>query len=252
MNQLTRTPLNLLFLSGLAIFQQLEIEEALLRTSRENWCIINQGSAQTSIVMGISAIPEEVVSLEQLSSSKTPPLLIKRFSGGGTVVVDENTLFFSLILNTSSLPETVRGPQELMKWTHELIEPAFHPLPLQLKENDFAIDNLKVGGNAQSFIKDRVLHHTSFLWNWNPEKMSWLSYPKRVPTYRHGRDHHSFCGNLFSYFDSMHELSERLRLAVSEKFSIRIHSCTSDAVHAALKIPHRKALEKIELPSRVL
>ena len=49
-------PLHLLNLSCFPIFQQLQIEEALLRADQRNWCIINTGSPP-AIVMGISGKP---------------------------------------------------------------------------------------------------------------------------------------------------------------------------------------------------
>lgn len=39
---------------GVPILQQLHLEEQLLRTSSENWCIINDGTNDPTIVMGIS------------------------------------------------------------------------------------------------------------------------------------------------------------------------------------------------------
>ena len=44
---------------GLPILRMLLLEEALLRSSRalqHNWCFVNDGSAITSIVMGISGL----------------------------------------------------------------------------------------------------------------------------------------------------------------------------------------------------
>ena len=39
---------------GMPILRQLQIEEALLRKSGDNWCLLNDGSSQPAIVMGIS------------------------------------------------------------------------------------------------------------------------------------------------------------------------------------------------------
>lgn len=48
------TSMNLLRLRGFPILQQLHLEERLLRTSSDNWCIINDGTTAPTIVMGIS------------------------------------------------------------------------------------------------------------------------------------------------------------------------------------------------------
>lgn len=48
------TVIKLLRLRGLPILQQLRLEEALLRADSGNWCILNDGSATASVVLGIS------------------------------------------------------------------------------------------------------------------------------------------------------------------------------------------------------
>lgn len=45
--------MNLVILNRIPILQQLHLEERLLRTSSENWCIVNDGNDPT-IVMGVS------------------------------------------------------------------------------------------------------------------------------------------------------------------------------------------------------
>src|SRR3972149_4286719 len=83
--------LHLIQTQGMPIYEQLLLEEALLRLDDKNYCLINEGSPP-AIVMGISGKAEELVDLPFC----TVPIL-RRFSGGGTVVVDENTLFVSFI-----------------------------------------------------------------------------------------------------------------------------------------------------------
>ena len=46
--------MNLVRLKGLPILRQLHIEEQLLRTSSDNWCIVNDGTNDPAIVMGVS------------------------------------------------------------------------------------------------------------------------------------------------------------------------------------------------------
>lgn len=45
--------MRLVRLRGLPILQQLHLEERLLRTSSENWCLINDGTTSPAIVMGL-------------------------------------------------------------------------------------------------------------------------------------------------------------------------------------------------------
>ena len=54
--------------------------------------------------------------------------VIKRFSGGGTVVVDSNTQFVTLIFNQADLPEVAAQPRTIMQWTASFYETLFAPL----------------------------------------------------------------------------------------------------------------------------
>lgn len=46
--------MKLIKLRGMPILQQLHLEERLLRTSSDNWCLINDGTNSPAIVMGLS------------------------------------------------------------------------------------------------------------------------------------------------------------------------------------------------------
>jgi hypothetical protein len=50
--------------------------------------------------------------------------------------------------------------------------------------SDYVFDNLKFGGNAQSITKNRWIHHTSFLWDYDTRNMEYLKHPSRTPKYR--------------------------------------------------------------------
>lgn len=41
-------------LKGMCILEQLHLEERLLRTSSDNWCLVNDGTTSPAIVMGLS------------------------------------------------------------------------------------------------------------------------------------------------------------------------------------------------------
>jgi len=46
--------MRLVTMSSVPILQQLHLEEQLLRCTPDNWCIINDGTAPATIVMGVS------------------------------------------------------------------------------------------------------------------------------------------------------------------------------------------------------
>ena len=58
---------------------------------------------------------------------------------------------------------------------------------------DYVFDDEKFGGNAQSFSSDRCCHHTSFLWDYDDDRMRMLSNPKKQPDYRRVRDFFELC-----------------------------------------------------------
>ncbi|EFN56808.1 hypothetical protein CHLNCDRAFT_144336 [Chlorella variabilis] len=92
------TVVRLLRLSGFSILQQLQIEEALLRqaascwaageagasapATTHNWFVINDGTPQPSVVLGVSGKAHELVHLAAAAARRVP--LIRRFTGGGT------------------------------------------------------------------------------------------------------------------------------------------------------------------------
>lgn len=131
--------------------------------------------------------------------------VIRRFSGGGTVYVDRGTVFASLICSAAALPpEVPLFPRPLMQWTERVYTPLFRHVspPFALREHDYALGDKKFGGNAQSITKDRFLHHTSFLWDFDPANMAYLKLPPKAPAYREGREHGSFICRLKDHFPS--------------------------------------------------
>jgi lipoate-protein ligase A len=216
-----------LHLKQLPIFDQLKLEEALLRNDRRNWCIVNQGTP-VSIVMGISGKKEELIDLPRARADSIP--LIKRFSGGGTVIVDENTLFITFICEKSLHPFSP-FPEPIMKWTEQIYRETFPHDAFCLRENDFVIGEKKIGGNAQYIKKDRWLHHTSFLWDYSNARMNYLLHPKKTPLYREGRPHHAFLSRLSDYFSDSQLLIENLKSSLAKRYPL-IESTLDDALHA--------------------
>ncbi len=231
--------LNILFLKDVPILEQLKIEEALLRADDRNWCIINTGSTP-AIVMGISGKPEELINSHKLQQQPIP--IIKRFSGGGTVIVDEHTYFLTLIGNKEIL-DVPCYPQELLKWTEKLYEPAFQGMNFSLRDNDYVIGNKKFGGNAQYICKNRWLHHTSILWDYQKSNMDYLLMPTKVPAYRQGRAHDDFLCRLNVHFSSRELMQSNILKALALRF--KIVEVPSQSIKAILGKPHRKATQLV-------
>ena len=228
MNRLD-SKLNVVELCNVSILEQLKLEEALLRTSDENYLILNTGSPP-AIVMGISGKAEDLIDLPKV---KNIPI-IKRFSGGGTVVIDEETLFVTFIFNRNVHPfEPFSNP--ILQWSASLYSKVIPNLTLQAQ--DYTIGDLKIGGNAQYIKKNRWLHHTSFLWDYNPDLMKLLLVPKKQPDYRKNRDHTSFITTL--PLPTKESLFTHLKNLLSEQFTLE------SMTHFPPFPPHRKSTSTI-------
>ena len=220
--------IHLLRLNNYPIFKQLQLEEALLRADTRNFCLINEGS-EDAIVLGISGKPE--------NQSHLP--MIRRFSGGGTVVVDEHTHFVTFICNQACANVSQR-PNDIMCFMKKRLAPTFSHLPFDLKENDFVIGDRKFAGNAQYLIKQRWLHHTTMLWDYHPEKMDLLQLPEKRPEYRASRPHHEFLCKLREYFPDRSRFSHELTQSLLTQLEVK--EISLEEVLPVLQRPHRKAL----------
>lgn len=222
------------------IYEQLQLEEALLRTSSEAYCWVNEGSSR-AIVMGSSLHPEKWLHLEKLEKQSIP--VIKRFSAGGSVIVDENTLFITFIfprhfVNLRPFPEPI------LRWTETLYQEAWKIKDFSLRENDYVIAKKKCGGNAQYIQKDRWLHHTSFLWDFDLSNMHYLLFPPTVPKYRKNRSHEEFLCRLKENKIRKKDLIHKLETKLSESFTLKSISYDKELLQF-LKNEHRKTTKKI-------
>lgn len=232
--------LNFLSLNHLSIFHQLQLEEALLRADVGNWCILNHG-ASPAIVMGISGVPEKLIDADLISQNPVP--VIRRFSGGGTVFIDHNTIFATWICNTSDL-QIACCPQKVHAWSADFYQQAFPRMGMHLKENDYVIGERKWGGNAQYLCKGRWLHHSSMLWDYNPVNMQYLLLPEKRPAYRQKRSHDDFLCSLKEYFPKKEQVLEKIVGGMHQRFTVR--EVTLEDVQEILNRPHRKATVLIQ------
>jgi len=111
-----RPVIRLVNLKGrIGIFEQLKIEEILMRHDESNWCILNYHVEKPAIVLGISGKVTELVDLDACIRDEIT--LIRRFSGGGTVIVDNSTLFASFIMNVIVKLDPILSKLSLLRET---------------------------------------------------------------------------------------------------------------------------------------
>lgn len=240
--------IKLLRLQRVPILRQLLLEEALLRADSSNWCIVNSGTSVPAIVMGISGKPQDLINVPAAQAEGIQ--IIKRFSGGGTVVTDENTIFATIILQTAVLPPDVECyPRPLMRWSESLYNPVFSPYGhFNLQENDYCFGDVKFGGNAQAITKQRFLHHTSLLWDYQDGRMKLLKHPAKIPDYRADRDHLQFVCKLKDYVPDQQKLLSSIPAAL-EQAGMTVREASIEEAEEALKRDYFKNTKLVDLAS---
>ena len=231
--------MRILKLSHIPILEQLRIEEALIRADKESWCLINENSPP-AIVMGISGKPHLLLNLEKVQRDHIP--VIKRFSGGGTVYIDTKTIFVTFICNVADF-HVVAQPKSILEWSERLYQPLFNGF--KACENDYVFGEKKFGGNAQYIQKGRWLHHTCFLWDYDPTKMDYLLVPQRQPKYRANRSHSNFLCTLRSHFPDKKNLIDALYAHI--KTHLNAECASGEDIQKILARPHRKVSTRLDL-----
>ncbi len=216
--------LNFIHTKKLNIFKQLKLEKKLLKEIDKPFCIINEGTA-SSIILGISNVAKDLVKIDLAQMDKIP--IIQRFTAGGCVFVDENTLFVTFIFSKNFLSIPL-FPESILKWAETFYKKVFKFKNFKLIDNDFAIGNKKVAGNAMYIKKDRFLLHTSFLLDYDIQKMKkYLKMPKKTPAYRKNRSHENFLYPLKKKY-SKKEVISKIKFALKETFVKLINWNLSD------------------------
>lgn len=177
--------------------------------------------------------------------------LVRRFTGGGTVILDEDSILVSLIVRTADL-EARSGagaadgpggaeadppalfPRALMRWSEGFYRGVFAPLstggaPFALSDSDYTFGPLKFGGNAQYITRGSFLHHTSFLWRFDRERMACLKHPPKEPEYREGRAHGEFLTTLDAVAHSREAVLAAVEAQVACTFG-QVEAWDADAV----------------------
>lgn len=233
--------LHLINLNGIDILEQLQLEEALLRNDTRNFCILNH-NAKRAIVMGISGKEHELIDIEKVKTDAIP--VIRRFSGGGTVITDPSTLFSSFIFNHSLL-NIPPFPERILEWTALFYKQALEIADFALKEHDYALKNLKCAGNAQYLRKERFVHHSTFLWDFSNENMSYLLQPKKMPSYRENRSHLDFLCTLKPWIPSLEMMKEKIITHLQSLFVVE--EISLESLQTVIDTPHRKTTTYVHL-----
>ncbi|MED6153047.1 hypothetical protein PIB30_097825, partial [Stylosanthes scabra] len=85
--------------------------------------------------MGLSGKVPELVEAKSALRDHIP--VIRRFTRGGTVIVDQGTIFVTLICNKDDVSDVRPFPRLIMSWSGQLYDEVFNGLAnFHLREND--------------------------------------------------------------------------------------------------------------------
>ncbi len=164
-----------------------------------------------AVVLGSGCKLAEDVAVEACSRDGVP--VLRRSSGGGTVLLGPGCLCFSLVL-AYDRHESLGEIRPSYRWALQRIIDALGVPGVELAGiSDLALAGRKFSGNAQQRKRRFLLHHGTILYDMDLSAVGrYLRQPARQPEYRAGREHEAFVCNLPL---ARHDLSARLRAAWS-------------------------------------
>lgn len=192
--------------------QNLALDEALL-----DWCESGAGtetlrfweSPSYFVVVGYANKAETEANLPSCTAANVP--VLRRCSGGGTVLQGPGCLNYNLVLAIEGHPELQTIPQTnqfVMERQRKAIETALlekgygsgqtsPPTVLVRGHTDLVLGDLKFSGNAQRRKRRFLVFHGTFLLDFDlPLIAKYLRMPSHEPDYRQNRSHESFITNL--------------------------------------------------------
>lgn len=153
---------------------------------------------QYFVVLGYANRAGSEVNLDFCRNQTIP--VLRRCSGGGTVLQGPGCLNYTLILRTDACPalQSITGTNELVLQRHQQTLSTLLRAPVEKKGyTDLAIGGLKFCGNAQRRRQKFLLFHGSFLLHLDIQLLEKaLPFPSRQPEYRGRRSHTDFLMNL--------------------------------------------------------
>lgn len=176
--------------------ENLAVDEALTRAAgAEGRSVLRLwwGGAPT-VVVGRSEVLEQVADLE--ACRRLGVEVIRRPSGGGTVLLTPEVLSYSLTWPAPGLPDI----RAIFRVGARLLVEALAQLGIPAEArgiSDVAVGERKVSGNAMAKRWGGLLLHGTLLWDLDLDLVdACLRHPPREPDYRQQRGHREFLTTL--------------------------------------------------------
>lgn len=179
--------------------ENLALDEALLELSEASGEEILRfwQSDEHFIVLGYSNKARLHADLERCADERVS--VLRRVTGGGTVLQGPGCLNFALALKTGSpAHRSVTATNAYVLERHARALSRLLGKPVERRgETDLTIGGRKISGNAQRRRSHAILFHGSFLLGLDLARMErLLPLPPLRPAYRLGRPHAGFVANL--------------------------------------------------------
>jgi lipoate-protein ligase A len=150
-----------------------------------------------AVVLGAGCRIAEDVDIERCHADNIP--ILRRSSGGGTVLLGQGCLCYSLVLQLES-EAALAGIRSSYAWILARIVAALSHLNPDVHQagiSDLAIGNRKFSGSAQQRKRSHLLHHGTLLYDFDLARVGhYLRLPERRPEYRKARTHDEFLINI--------------------------------------------------------
>jgi lipoate-protein ligase A len=167
-----------------------------------------------AVVLGSSGRLQWDVRVAACEADGVP--ILRRCSGGGTVLLGPGCLLFSLVLSfqRSRLRDVTHSYADILNRVRQALA-----TPRQTVEragtSDLVVGDLKVSGNSQRRLRSHLLHHGTLLYDFDLQRMSlYLATPEKQPAYRCQRPHEAFVTNL-------HQQAAQIKDALRAAWSAR-------------------------------
>src|SRR5262245_47523131 len=179
-----------------SLAENLALDEALLLRAEEG-----EGSEllrfwswpQFAVVLGAGGVIADDVNETACDTDGVP--MARRSSGGGTVLLGQGCLLFSLVLNMERAAELTQINASY-RWILNRIASALTTLQRDIEfagTSDLAVGGRKFSGNSQQRKRRFLLHHGTILHGFDVDAVGrYLKMPSRRPDYRGDRPHHKF------------------------------------------------------------
>ena len=156
-------------------------------------------SPQLFVVLGRIGNADIDVNLALARQDNIP--VLRRSSGGGTVLQGPGCLNYSVILSKQKYPE-LNDLRQSYEWISARVIQALRLSGIEAyfrPTSDLATgaDEKKFSGNAQRRGKHYILHHGTILYHFDLSLISrYLNMPQDIPEYRKARPHTDFVTNI--------------------------------------------------------